>query len=80
MFSNYPSDFDEEERFLLSVVLAPGRKGIHSLNEIDPDSWTMLRVPTRFGRKFHRWASRGAFKGVQPVGRAPNNHQQYMFV
>lgn len=79
MNCDYLSDFDVKERFLLSRLLAAERKGIHSLNKVDPDSWAVLVFPTKFGRKFYKWARRGAFKGVNPVGRGPNNHQQYMF-
>lgn len=75
----YHIDFVDEELFLLSEITNGYRSGVHTLHEICPDSWTAVRHPTKFGRKFFKWASRGAFEGIHPVGRASNNHQQYMF-
>lgn len=75
----YHVDFYDEELFLLSEITAGVCSGIRTLHETCPDSWTALRRPKSFGKRFLKWASRGAFEGIQPVGRAANNHRQYMF-
>ncbi len=71
--------FTEVERFLVEHISRFRGAGEFCLKDVCGDLWTLLKSPTKFGKKIKAYVEAGFLNGVQLAERASNNHQYYSF-
>ncbi len=71
--------FTEVEKFVVEHISTFDGEGEFRLKDVCGDLWTLLKSPTKFGKKIKAYVEAGFLNGVQLAERASNNHQYYSF-